>query len=133
MRDDVYPKERRSKITKPRKKINEMDGFLMANVSKEITGLPMIIWVSQKESPRQRPIIGVNRTHANRYDPFDAVTVTIENKPRQVLSKNESPLSTNDFQLVCEFIKANKKLINEYWEGMDTETMFDHIVIISWT
>lgn len=83
----------------------------MANLRQQSTGLPMIIYVSEKVTMRHGPRIKVQSNHATNLQKENLVTVTISDSPE--LFGN---LDNKDFNLVKKFIALNKDILIQYWE-----------------
>jgi len=91
----------------------EDDGYLMANLPPRLTGLPMIIWVSERGSARHDVRIKVNPVHAPRVDYTNLATVAVRPVPRLVVGQ----LSAADLAAVSDWIGLNEAVILDYWES----------------
>ena len=61
---------------------DEDDLYLMANLPPRLTGLPMVVWLSERGQARHDARIKVSRTHGIRIDPTNTVTVAVRpNRP----------------------------------------------------
>ena len=58
--------------------------FEMANLRPKSTGLPMVIWVSEKGRSRHGPRIKICRQHGEKMDIANTASVTIEDEPRVI-------------------------------------------------
>lgn len=116
-----------------------------ARFNQKTTGLPMIIWICEKNDSYDVPIIIVQANHSKKVDKSNLVHVTIEDIPEviekgfsiadvsNVMSKGLSTadipnvmgkgLSIDDLLILKKFIKLNLKSILQYWNleiGADT-------------
>jgi hypothetical protein len=84
--------------------------FEMANLRPEKTGLPFVVGVSQQGGARHGPRIKLSPLP--RYNPAEAITVTLEDPPRAL-----APLPDTDLALVTSWIELNRTTIEQYWSG----------------
>src|SRR3954463_7021768 len=84
--------------------------FEMANLRPVTTGLPFVVFVSQRGAARQGPRVKVSPLP--RYDPQQAVTVTLESPP---LALGHLPRSELD--LIARWIELNRPVLEDYWTG----------------
>ena len=89
------------------------DLYLMANLPPRLTGLPMVIWLSERGRARHDARIKVSRTHGIRIDPTNTVTVTV--RPASRLATGD--LSRADLRVVAQWIELNRDVILDYWHG----------------
>jgi len=96
--------------------INE-DQFLweMANLTKRLTGLPMNIYVSSKDSVKDRhgPRIKAMSEHGNKFIRELLSSVSISSTPMDYHNK----LNNKDLKLVQEWILLNKKALLSFWNN----------------
>jgi hypothetical protein len=91
--------------------------FEMANLRPQHTGLPMVIWVSEKGRARHGPRIKVSRQHGPKMDAMNTVTVTVDDDPRVVGGE----LPPKDLDAVKRYIALNKGPLLGFWNGeLDT-------------
>jgi hypothetical protein len=90
----------------------EDDDYLMANLPPRLTGLPMIVWVSERGNARHDVRIKVNPTHGLRVDP-NLATVAVRPVPSLVAGR----LAAADLTAVSDWIRRNESVILDYWEG----------------
>ena len=57
--------------------ITDDDLFLMANLRPDETGLPMVIWVSERGNARHDARVKVSQAHGSRIDPNNTASVAI--------------------------------------------------------
>jgi hypothetical protein len=102
------------------------DLFEMANLRPHSTGLPMVIWVSEKGHSRHGPRIKVGATHSHKVDMTDAVSVSIGDVPEVVAG---GALRPSDFRQVAAYIKLNQGPLLDYWHGeMDTADLMGRLL-----
>jgi hypothetical protein len=92
--------------------INEDDPFAMANLPLHLTGLPMVVWASQRMGLPHDIRIKVMQTHGSRMDPRDLAVVAVRPTPRLVAGH----LSPADLRVVSNWIRRNKAVLIDYWE-----------------
>jgi hypothetical protein len=92
--------------------INDDTLFEMANLFPADTGLPMVIWASERGHARHDVRIKVNQSHGTRMLPGDLATVAVRPAPRLVAGQ----LSGADLQLVRQWIALNEATLVDYWE-----------------
>lgn len=92
--------------------------FEMANIRQKNTGLPMVIWVSEKGTSKHGPRVKVSRTHNSKVNIADTVSVSVSDNPQIAAGAG---LDSSDFLLVRKYIILNKKVILDYWNG-ETDT-----------
>lgn len=85
----------------------------MANLTKRMTGLPMNIYVSSKDSVHDRhgPRIKAMSTHGNSFDKNSLTSVSIAKQPVDFHGK----LSQRDFSEIVQFIQRNEKALLALW------------------
>jgi hypothetical protein len=102
------------------------DLFEMANLRPKYTGLPMVIWVSERGRTQHGPRIKVSRVRGDKIDPHNTVTMTIEDNP-QVIGEG---ISGKDLVVLRRFIRSNKHVLLSYWNReIDTGELFEKIKI----
>ena len=89
------------------------DLYLMANLPPRLTGLPMVIWLSERGRARHDARIKVSRTHGIRIDPAKTATVAV----RPALRSVAGDLPTVDLLQVEQWIELNREVILDYWHG----------------
>ncbi len=103
--------------------------FEMANLRQSSTGLPMVIWVSEKGHAQHGPRIKVSKTHSHKANVTDAISVSISDEPEIVAGEG---LSTRDFNSVKNYIKLNKDVLLDYWYGeIDTAELISKLKKVS--
>lgn len=93
----------------------DMEHFLweMANLTKEMTGLPVNIYVSTKASVHDRhgPRIKAMFSHGNKFDKRSLTSVSIARQPVDFHGK----LTQTDFSEIVKFIQKNYKPLLAFW------------------
>jgi hypothetical protein len=84
--------------------------FEMANLRPATTGLPFAVFVSQRGAARHGARIKVSPLP--RYDPDEAVTITLEVPPRAL-----GRVAPKDLRLAQQWIDLNRAALLAYWEG----------------
>lgn len=91
----------------------EDDFFLMANLRPAETGLPMVVWVSERGGARHDVRIKVSQTHGPRIDPTNTATVAVRPAARLIAGQ----LSSADLQAVSRWVQRNRDAILDYWDS----------------
>ena len=86
--------------------------FQMANLFPADTGLPMVIWASERGHARHDVRIKVNQAHGTRMLPGNLAMVAVRPTPRLV----DGQLSATDLRLVGQWIRLNEAALLDYWE-----------------
>jgi hypothetical protein len=90
------------------------DLFEMANLSPTLTGLPMIVWISERGRARHDARVKVSLVHGRRARPDRTASVSV--RPRvEVVAGPE--LDRRDMELVRQWIDTNRDAIIAYWNG----------------
>ncbi|HEU0155487.1 MAG TPA: DUF4160 domain-containing protein [Stellaceae bacterium] len=90
----------------------EDDFFEMANLFPADTGLPMVVWVSERGHARHDVRVKVNQSHGTRMLPGNLAVVTVRPTPRLIAGN----LSPRDLEAVSEWIRLNEAALVDYWE-----------------
>jgi hypothetical protein len=88
------------------------DFFEMANLYPQTTGLPMVVWASERGRARHDARVKVNQSHGARMLPGNLATVAVRPMPRLVAGQ----LSADDLQAVGAWIKLNESALLDYWD-----------------
>lgn len=109
--------------------VNEVDAeeiagqasFDMANLRPERTGLPFVVFVSQKGGARHA--VQIKLARAPRIRAAEMITVAV----RPVPSVIRGQMSSREFDLVRRWIELNADVLVRYWDGAIgyTEDMMD--------
>lgn len=90
------------------------DLFLMANFREKSTGLPMVIWVSERGNTQHAPRIKVSTNNNDKMIEGQTVSVSITEPPEIMAGVG---LKSKDLQLVIKFIELNRSLLLDYWDS----------------
>jgi hypothetical protein len=91
----------------------EDTGFYdMVNLFPDDTGLPMVVWASERGYARRDVRLKVCETHGTRMLPGNLATVAVRPAPRLVSGR----LSAADLRAVIEWIKLNEAALVDLWE-----------------
>jgi hypothetical protein len=93
--------------------IIEDDAYTMANLRPADTGLPMVVWVSERGNARHDVRVKVCRVHGDKIQYSNTVSMAVRPQPHLV----EGQLSQADIDLVSLWITINAKTIVAYWDG----------------
>jgi len=83
----------------------------MANLRPERTGLPFVVFISQKGGARHD--VRVKVAHGAKVRPSEMVTVAIRPSVRVVRGKLDPP----DLALLTRWIDLNHTVLIQYWDG----------------
>lgn len=101
--------------------ITDDDLFLMANLRPDETGLPMVVWVSERGNARHDARVKVSQAHGSRIDPNNTASVAIRPAPQLVAGT----LSTADLRAVSDWIRLNEVALLDYWNSaISTSELF---------
>jgi hypothetical protein len=90
------------------------DLFEMANLSPTLTGLPMIVWISERGRARHDVRVKVSLTHGRRARPDRTASVSVRPKVEIVAGPE---LDRRDMELVRQWVELNREAIIAYWSG----------------
>ena len=85
--------------------------FEMANLRPERTGLPFVVFISQKGGARHDVRVKVARGAKVR--PSEMTTVGVRPKPRVI----RGALDPDDLAQLAEWIELNQAVLVDYWNG----------------
>ena len=85
--------------------------FEMANIRPERTGLPFVVFVSQKGGARHDVRIKLARTAKIR--PSEMITVAVRPAPRVIRGR----IGTGEFELVSRWLELNRDVLVDYLNG----------------
>ena len=92
----------------------DTDFFLMANLRPKTTGLPMVVWVSERGNARHDGRVKVALQHGDRIDPSHTAVFGVRPTPGLI----SGYLSAADQRAISDWIKLNEAAIVEYWDGV---------------
>jgi hypothetical protein len=105
----------------PEAPVEEEDFFLMSNLRPKDTGLPMVVWISNRGNARHDARVKVCRTPGDRITSDDMATVGVRPTPTLI----DGPLDNASLKLVQQWIALNEATIIGYWDGdLSTGEMF---------
>ena len=90
------------------------DLFEMANLSPALTGLPMIVWISERGHARHDARVKVSLVHGRRARPDRTASVSVRPTVEVVAGRR---LDRQDMDLVRKWIELNREVIIAYWNG----------------
>jgi hypothetical protein len=90
------------------------DFFEMANLSPTLTGLPMIVWISERGRARHDARVKVSLVHGRRARPNRTASVSVRPTVEIVAGPE---LDRRDMELVRQWIELNREAIIAYWNG----------------
>jgi hypothetical protein len=86
--------------------------YEMVNIYPADSGLPMVVWASERGHARHDARVKVCETHGTRMLPGNLATVAVRPTPRLISGR----LSTADLRAVSNWIRLNETALVEYWE-----------------
>jgi hypothetical protein len=93
--------------------LEDEDPFAMANLPPRLTGLPMVVWASERMGACHDVRVKVNQSHGRRIDPGNLAAVAVRPAPRLVAGH----LSPTDLRAVSDWIRLNEAALIDYWEN----------------
>lgn len=106
--------------------LDEEDFFDMANLSPTRTGLPMVIWISERGGARHDVRVKVSLVHGRRARPDQTSSVSLRPDVEVVAGPQ---LASHDFALVRRWIELNRDVLVAYWDGdLLTDEVIDRLV-----
>lgn len=93
---------------------DEEDFFLMASLAPEDTGLPMVVWISERGRSRHDARVRIALRHGRDLRPDPSAWVAVQPDVRVVVG---SGLRPNDLDLVRRWIELNREVVLGYWNG----------------
>jgi hypothetical protein len=91
--------------------INGQASFDMANLRPERTGLPFVLFISQRGGARHD--VHIKLARSARVRPSDMLTVALGPSPRLIRGE----MSRSEFELVSRWIELNRSVLVDYWNG----------------
>ena len=86
--------------------------FEMANLRPERTGLPFVVFISQRGGARHD--VGIKLARSARVRAADMLTIALRPVPRIVRGR----MSAREFDRVREWIELNRDVLIDYWNGV---------------
>jgi len=107
--------------------LDEDEAYAMANLRPATTGLPMVVWVSERGNARHDVRVKVCQVLGPAMQLNTTVSVAVRPQPRLVRDQ-QSSLTAADLALVYDWIRLNEATIIAYWDGtIDTVEMVQQL------
>jgi hypothetical protein len=90
-------------------------GFDMANLRPERTGLPFVVFISQKGGAQHD--VRVKLARAAKVRPEEMITVSLRPAPRVIPGRGKIKITAFEFDLVKRWIELNEDVLVNYWNG----------------
>lgn len=91
----------------------ENEGFDLANIPPRVSGLPMVVWLSDGTGVRHDLRVKVSQEHGPRIRTRDWAVVSVNPEPHLL----HGDLSSRDFDSVVRWIRLNEAVIVDFREG----------------
>jgi hypothetical protein len=102
----------------------EDDPYAMANLRPATTGLPMVVWVSERGNAQHDVRVKVCCVHGTAIQPNNTASVAVRPQAHLVAGNLDQP----DLQAVMRWIDLNLDPIVAYWDGMiDTAELLQRL------
>jgi hypothetical protein len=85
--------------------------FDMANLRPERTGLPFVVFISQRGGARHD--VRIKLARAAKVRPSEMITVAVHPAPRVI----RGSINTREFDLVSKWLELNRDVLVAYWNG----------------
>jgi hypothetical protein len=92
-------------------KIGGQASFETANVRPERTGLPFVVFISQKGGARHD--VRIKLARAAKVHPSEMITIAVRPAPRVIRGK----MNFHEFDLVSCWIELKRGVLIDYWNG----------------
>lgn len=97
----------------------------MTNLKPEETGLPVIIYVSDKGNSQHGPRIKVQNDYSSKVtNDWFSVTIANDAKVPDSQSHIKIKVKAKDIDKVKQWVRLNRDLLLKYWNGTITTTTF---------
>jgi hypothetical protein len=93
----------------------EDDPYTMANLRPARTGLPMVVWVSERGNAQHDVRVKVCCVHGDKIQYNNTANVGVRPQPHLIFPGKLSP---SDLQAVSRWITLNADPIIAYWDGV---------------
>ena len=90
------------------------DVFEMANLSPALTGLPMIVWISERGRARHDVRVKVSSVHGRRARPDRTASVSVPPTVEIVAGPEIDP---RDLARVRQWVELNREALIAYWNA----------------
>ncbi len=98
--------------------------FDMANLLPDLTGLPFVVFISQRGGARHDDV-RIKLARSARVRPSEMLTVALRPGPRLIRGE----MNASEFDLVRRWIELNRDVLIDYWNG-DIEYTEDALAAI---
>jgi hypothetical protein len=99
--------------------------YTMANLRPAFTGLPMVVWISERGNAQHDIRVKVCCVHGDKIQFNNTASVAVRPQPHLV---PPGKLSPSDLQAVSRWINLNVDPIIAYWDGIiDTFEMMQRL------
>ena len=85
--------------------------FDMANLRPECTGLPFVVFISQKGGAWHD--VRIKLARAAKVRPSEMITVAVRPTPRVIRGR----INSREFEVVRAWLELNEKVLIDYWNG----------------
>jgi hypothetical protein len=100
------------------------DLYEMANLRPKHTGLPMVIWVSERGHAQHDVRVKVSMSHGDRMNISNTAVVGVRHPPSLLAGL----LNSSDQQAVFRWIALNEAVLIDYWNSViDTVELVQRI------
>jgi hypothetical protein len=107
---------------------DEEDFFDMANLPPDVTGLPMVVWVSQQGRARHDVRVKVSLVPGRHMNPDQTTSVSVRPDVEVVAGDRLPP---SELAAVRRWVDANRQVIIDYWDGkLFTNELLERLVRI---
>ena len=89
----------------------ELDFFLMSNLSPKRTGLPFVVWISPKGAARHDARVKVSQGPKAHPDEFVSVAI------RPAVRIVDGTMPGHQFDLLKRWIELNRDVLLRFWDG----------------
>jgi hypothetical protein len=114
-------------LHKPTFEPDEDDPYAMANLRPATTGLPMVVWVSERGNARHDVRLKVCQVLGDRMQFNNTLSVAVRPQPHLVPGQRQR-LTDADLHAVYEWIALNEAAIVDYWDGtIDTAELVQRL------
>ena len=104
----------------------DTDVFFMANLPPRLTGLPMVVWVQERDPAVEMPTIKVSLSHGSKINPDKTATATVTVHPH--IRIIPGILAADDRQAVSDWVRLNEPVILDYWHRrISAVELFDRL------
>ena len=107
--------------------LDEAEGFDLANLHPEDTGLPMVVWISDGQGVRHDVRVKISEEHGGRIRTDRWAVMSVRPTPELI----RGTLDGRDVEAVRRWIRLNEATIMAYWRGeMSTRAMLDSLQLV---